>query len=97
MPASPRLWASRCRREPHRRPTPHGQGRAGQDRCTAIALGNKFTLGVVSGPSPLAAAWLGGRTENDYSPAFMIMAAAAISFAAILKFEETCRGKLQTA
>ena len=44
-------------------------------RCTAIALGYNVTLGVVGGVSPLAATWLVHRTDNDLSPAFMIMAA----------------------
>ncbi|MGQ3297882.1 MFS transporter [Reyranella sp.] len=66
-------------------------------RCTAIALGYNVTLGILGGFSPLVATWLVHRTENDYSPAFMIMAAAAVSFAAILKFDETYRLKLQTA
>ena len=66
-------------------------------RCTAIALGYNVTLGILGGFSPLVATWLVHRTDNDYSPAFMIMAAAAVSFAAILRFEETYRVKLQTA
>ena len=66
-------------------------------RCTAIALGYNVTLGVLGGFSPLVATWLVHRTENDYSPAFMIMVAAAVSFAAILRFEETYRLKLQAA
>ena len=61
------------------------------------ALGYNVTLGVLGGFSPLVATWLVLRTENDYSPAFMIMAAAAISFAAILKFDETHRLRLQAA
>ena len=65
-------------------------------RCTAIALGYNVTLGILGGFSPLVATWLVHRTANDYSPAFMIMAAAAISFAAILKFDESHRLKLQT-
>ena len=66
-------------------------------RCTAIALGYNVTLGIVGGLSPLAATWLVHRTANNYSPAFMIMAAAAISFVAILKFGETYRAKLEPA
>jgi MHS family proline/betaine transporter-like MFS transporter len=68
-----------------------------QVRCTAIALGYNVTLGVVGGLSPLVATWLVARTANDYSPAFMIMAAAAISFLAILTFKETFRTRLQAA
>lgn len=66
-------------------------------RCTAIALGYNVTLGVVGGFSPLIATWLVHRTANDYAPAFMIMLAAAISFVAILRFDETYRAKLEPA
>lgn len=66
-------------------------------RCTAIALGYNVTLGVVGGFSPLIATWLVQRTGNDFSPAFMIMVAAAVSIAAILKFGETYRAKLEPA
>ena len=66
-------------------------------RCTAIALGYNVTLGIVGGLSPLAATWLVHRTANNYSPAFMIMAAAAISFLAILRFGETYRARLEPA
>ena len=54
-------------------------------RCTAIALGYNVSLGLIGGLSPLAATWLVHRTDNDYSPAFMIMAAAAISFLVLLR------------
>jgi MHS family proline/betaine transporter-like MFS transporter len=63
-------------------------------RCTTIALGYNVTLGVVGGLSPLVATWLVERTANDYSPAFMIMAAAAVSFLALLTFKETFRAPL---
>jgi MHS family proline/betaine transporter-like MFS transporter len=66
-------------------------------RCTAIALGYNVTLGLVGGLSPLAATWLVSRTGNDYSPAFMIMVAAAISFAALLAFKETYKAPLETS
>ncbi len=64
-------------------------------RCTAIALGYNVTLGIVGGLSPLAATWLVARTGNDYSPAFMIMAAAAITFVALLRFRETYKDPLE--
>ena len=66
-------------------------------RCTAIAVGYNVTLGVVGGLSPLVATWLVDRTANDYSPAFMIMAAAAVSFLAVLSFKETFRASLNPA
>jgi MHS family proline/betaine transporter-like MFS transporter len=61
-------------------------------RCTAIALGYNVTLGLIGGVSPLAATWLVHRTGDDLSPAFMIMAAAAISFLVLL----LVRGKRET-
>ena len=66
-------------------------------RCTAIALGYNVTLGVVGGLSPLTATWLIERTGNDYSPAFLIMAAAAISFVALLGFKESYKAELEVA
>lgn len=57
-------------------------------RCTAIALGYNVTLGVVGGLSPLVATWLVHRTGDDLSPAFMIMAAASISFLSVLGFRD---------
>jgi MHS family proline/betaine transporter-like MFS transporter len=65
-------------------------------RCTAIALGYNVTLGVVGGMSPLVATWLVHRTENDLSPAFLVMAAAVISFLAVLRFEESHKTALDT-
>jgi MHS family proline/betaine transporter-like MFS transporter len=68
-----------------------------QVRCTAIALGYNVTLGVIGGLSPLVATWLVERTANDYSPGFMIMAAAAVSFLTLLTFKETFRARLDSA
>jgi MHS family proline/betaine transporter-like MFS transporter len=53
-------------------------------RCTAIALGYNVALGTIGGLSPLTATWLVHRTTNDYAPAYMIMAAAAITFLVLL-------------
>ena len=64
-------------------------------RCTAIALGYNVTLGVVGGLSPLVATWLVNGPANDLSPAYMIMAAAAISFAALLDFKESYKAPLE--
>jgi MHS family proline/betaine transporter-like MFS transporter len=58
-------------------------------RCTVIAIGYNVTYGVLGGLSPLAATWLVHRTDIDLSPAFMVMAAAVVSFAALLTFKES--------
>jgi MHS family proline/betaine transporter-like MFS transporter len=63
-------------------------------RCTAIALGYNVTLGLIGGLTPLVATWLVERTANDYSPAFMIMTAAAVSFLTLFTFKETYRAQV---
>ena len=66
-------------------------------RCTAIALGYNITLGVIGGLSPLAATWLVERTHDSLSPAWLLMGAAAISFASALLFRETHKDRLTLA
>jgi len=65
-----------------------------QVRSTTIALGYNLTAGVIGGFTPFAAAWLIHRTRNDISPAYMIMAAAAISLVAVLSMKESYRKAL---
>ena len=60
-------------------------------RCTAVALGYNIAFGIIGGLTPLTAAWLVDRTDIDLSPAWLIMAAAAITFAALLTLRETSR------
>ena len=60
-------------------------------RCTAISLGYNLCLGVIGGMTPLAATWLVQRTGDEIAPAFLIMAAAAITFVALMWFRETYR------
>ncbi|MCC6778909.1 MAG: MFS transporter [Hyphomicrobiales bacterium] len=66
-------------------------------RCTAVAVGYNITLGIVGGMTPLAAAWLVERTANDLSPAFLIMAAAAVTTLAISRLPETYRRPFTSA
>src|SRR5262249_35014384 len=60
-------------------------------RCTAVALGYNISLGVIGGLTPLVATWLVNRTGQEIAPAFLIMAAAAVTFATLLWFRETYR------
>jgi MHS family proline/betaine transporter-like MFS transporter len=62
-----------------------------QVRCTAVALGYNTCLGIIGGLTPLAATWLVQRTGDEIAPAFLIMAAAAVTFVTILQFRETYR------
>ena len=64
---------------------------AGRVRCTAVSLGYNIAFGVIGGLTPITAAWLVARTEVDLSPAWLFMAAAAISIATLLTFRETSR------
>jgi MHS family proline/betaine transporter-like MFS transporter len=67
------------------------EGAPARVRCTAVSLGYNLCLAVIGGLTPFAAAWLVERTGNDLSPAFFIMAAAVITFAAVLRSQETYR------
>jgi MHS family proline/betaine transporter-like MFS transporter len=53
-------------------------------RCSAVSIGYNACLGVVGGTTPLVATWLIDRTQDDLSPAYYVMAAAAVSLAVIL-------------
>src|SRR5262249_27311969 len=59
--------------------------------CRAWALGYNISLGVIGGLTPLVATWLVNRTGDEIAPAFMVMAAAAVTFATLLWFRETYR------
>jgi MHS family proline/betaine transporter-like MFS transporter len=60
-------------------------------RCTAVALGYNISLGVIGGLTPLVATWLVNRTGDEIAPAFLIMAAAAVTLVTLLWFRETYR------
>jgi MHS family proline/betaine transporter-like MFS transporter len=66
-------------------------------RCTAVALGYNICLGIIGGLTPLVATWLVERTGDETAPAFLIMAAAAITFGTILQFRETYRASFAGA
>jgi MHS family proline/betaine transporter-like MFS transporter len=56
-----------------------------------VALGYNICLGIIGGLTPLAATWLVERTGDETAPAFLVMAAAAITFVTVLQFRETYR------
>jgi MHS family proline/betaine transporter-like MFS transporter len=60
-------------------------------RCTAVALGYNLCYGLFGGLSPLAATWLVERTGDEIAPAFLIMAAAAVTIVTLFWFRETYR------
>jgi MHS family proline/betaine transporter-like MFS transporter len=66
-------------------------------RCTAVALGYNLTLGLIGGVSPLVATWLVHRTGDNFSPAWLLMLASAVSFGSVLLYRETSREQLAYA
>ena len=62
-----------------------------------IAIAFNLAMGLVGGLSPLAATWLVATTRQPLSPAFLVMAAAAVTFLSVLSFGESYRSKLAIA
>jgi MHS family proline/betaine transporter-like MFS transporter len=58
-------------------------------RCTAMSVSYNLCVGVLGGLTPMIATYLIRRTGNDLSPAFFLMAAAAISVASVFTLRET--------
>src|SRR5260370_7846221 len=63
-------------------------------RCTAVGLGHNACFAVIGGLTPLVAAWLVGRTADEFAPAYLIMAAASVSFFRALGLMLTLRAPL---
>ena len=53
-------------------------------RCSAVSIGYNLCLGLLGGTTPVVATWLIARTHDDLSPAFYIMATAAVSLTIVL-------------
>jgi MHS family proline/betaine transporter-like MFS transporter len=66
-----------------------------RSRCTTVAIGYNLPVGVIGGLTPMTAAWLVARTGDDLSPAWMLMAAAAVSLVTLLPMAETYRQPFQ--
>jgi MFS transporter, MHS family, proline/betaine transporter len=65
-------------------------------RCTALALGQGISFSIIAGLMPLCATWLMHRTSDVLSPAYLIMAAAALTFFAALAQGESFRTDFRT-
>jgi MHS family proline/betaine transporter-like MFS transporter len=63
-------------------------------RCTALAVGNNIAWSILGGTTPLVAAWLVYRTADERSPAYLIAAAAAITFAGLLMTKDNFKYEL---
>jgi MHS family proline/betaine transporter-like MFS transporter len=58
-------------------------------RCSAVSVGYNLCLGVLGGTTPMVTAYLIARSHNDLSPAFYLMAAAAVSLIVTFRGHET--------
>src|SRR3984893_8466051 len=58
-------------------------------RCTVLSVGYNLGFGILGGLTPMVAIYTINRSRDDLSPAFLLMAAAAVSFAVITGLRET--------
>jgi MFS transporter, MHS family, proline/betaine transporter len=58
-------------------------------RCTVLSVGYNLGFGILGGLTPMVAIYTINRSHDDLSPAFLLMAAAAISFVVITGLRET--------
>jgi MHS family proline/betaine transporter-like MFS transporter len=62
-------------------------------RCRGAAIGYNVCLGLFGGTTPLVATYLVARTAGDFTPAYDLMATAAISLVTV-RMPETARKPL---
>jgi MFS transporter, MHS family, proline/betaine transporter len=60
-------------------------------RCTVVSLGYNTCLAILGGLTPMVAVYTIHRSRDDLSPAFLLMAAGAISLAVVVGLCETYR------
>jgi len=54
-----------------------------------MSISYNAAIGLFGGTAPMVAVYLIQRSHNDLSPAFYLMAMAAVSLAAVLSLKET--------
>jgi MHS family proline/betaine transporter-like MFS transporter len=64
-------------------------------RCSAMSFSFNVSLSIFGGTTPVIAVFLIQHTQDDLSPAFYIMGAAAVSLVAILGLCETSGAPLR--
>jgi len=58
-------------------------------RCTVLSVGYNLGFGILGGLTPMVAVYTINRSHDDRSPAFLLMAAAAVSSIVIAGLRET--------
>lgn len=64
-------------------------------RCSALSVGYNLTMAILGGTTPMVATYFIYRTRDDLSPAFYLMIAAGISFAAVLGLRESSKSPMR--
>ena len=60
-------------------------------RCTVLSVGYNAGMAVLGGLTPMVAVYTIERSRYDLSPAFLLMAAAAVSLIIVLRLRESYR------
>jgi MHS family proline/betaine transporter-like MFS transporter len=63
-------------------------------RCTVLSLGYNTGMAILGGLTPMVAVYTIKRSQYDLSPAFLLMAAAAVSFTVVTALRETYKMSL---
>ena len=58
-------------------------------RCTVLSLGYNTGMAILGGLTPMVAVYTIKRSQYDLSPAFLLMAAAAVSLVVVTALRET--------
>ena len=58
-------------------------------RCTVMSLGYNTGMAILGGLTPVVAVYTIKRSQYDLSPAFLLMAAAALSVIVVIGLRET--------
>jgi MFS transporter, MHS family, proline/betaine transporter len=58
-------------------------------RCTVLSVGYNTGMAILGGLTPMVAVYTVRRSQYDLSPAFLLMAAAAVSFIVVIGLRET--------
>ena len=65
-------------------------------RCTVLSLGYNTGMAILGGLTPMVAVYTIRRSQYDLSAAFLLMAAAAVSFIVVCSLRETYKISLPT-
>jgi MHS family proline/betaine transporter-like MFS transporter len=60
-------------------------------RCTVLSVGYNTGMAILGGLTPMVAVYTITRSQYDLSPAFLLMAAALVSFIVVIRLRETYR------